>query len=624
MGSPLQLLLVCMPLALSTDVDPAIVSQIQAMQPAVDQIVQAVTAGEFKGQAWQRLADFTDTVGNRIAGSAALDMGIEYLEAAMKADGLTTHTEPAMVPHWERGNEWAVLKTPLIGGREYHLKLTGLGRSSATPEDGLPAAACVWGGGVGTVQQLHAPGAPGRADPRCGIEADVVVIETFEELEARGVRGELQGKILVASQEWTGYGGGTNAYRRGTAVEGAKWGAVGALVRSVAPWGLSNPHTGGAGGADGTPVPTAAIAISDAHMLLRMQKRGQPLRLQLYMEGQNFADVLSFNTVGDLPGSEKPEELVLVSGHLDSWDVGFGAMDDGGGVFISWQAVAVLKKLGLTAKRTVRAVGWTCEEMGGGARAFWDDARNDPADYSLVMESDSGVFDPRGIQFSGSVEAHAILREVGKLLPPRLGLVTAGGEGADIGAAMREGAPGASLLAFANRQWNGPMSMETYVVDPVTGQLTEDPSHGKYGKDEYHFQGDYFFYHHSDADTMEILDPAQMDRAVALWASFAYVVANLDDKLPRMAPGEAAPSQAELDELFGVVDLGVPAECAAFVSSVECSIGGGSLFLAVLVAFAVGTGAAPVVRMIGSMMSSKNGFSKIDVETQPINRDSNE
>jgi carboxypeptidase Q len=517
-------------------------AQIAAMKPDIDRIVEALTDGEFRGQAWRRLADFTDTVGNRISGSPQLDMAIDYMQAAWSADGLNATTEPALVPSWHRGNEWAVLKAPLIGAREYHLKISGLGRSIGTPSTaGISPSDCVWGGGAGsTAQQLHPPTGPGRADPRCGIEGEVVVVDTLEELAERGAAGELSGKIVVAVEEWGGYGA-SNRYRGGTAREAARYGAIGALVRSVAPYGLSNPHTGGAGGSDGSAIPTASIAVSDAHMLRRMQQRGSTMRIQMYMEAQVLPDVNSRNTIGELVGTSKPEEKVLVSGHLDSWDVGFGAMDDAGGLVISWQALSVIEKLGLRPKRSLRVIGWTCEEMGGGARAFWASDWNDPADYSLVMESDNGVFDPRGMQLTGSVEAHAIFRAIAAQLPPRLAAVTGDGEGADISPAMREGAPGASPLTLANTQWIGPGSA---TADPVTGELTLDPSHGEYGHDEYHFQGDYFFYHHSDADTMEIMDSDQLDRATAMWAVYAYVVANLDEMLPRLADGEEAPTQA--------------------------------------------------------------------------------
>ena len=305
---------------------PEVLAQIQAMKPDIDRIVAAVTEGEFSGEAWRRLADFTDTVGNRISGSEALDMGVDYMAAAMAADGLNVTTETASVPSWHRGNEWAVLKAPLIGGREFHLKLSGLGRSIGTPAAaGVAPAQCVWGGGAGnTMQQLHPPDGPGRADPRCGIEAEVVVVDTMEELAQRGEAGELAGKIVVAVEEWGGYGA-TVRFRGGTAREAAQYGAVAALVRSVAPYGLTSPHTGGAGGAQGTALPTAAIAISDAHMLRRMQQRGTTLRIQLYMEAQNRPNVISRNTIGEIAGAEKPGEYVLVSGEAsppsscDSW-----------------------------------------------------------------------------------------------------------------------------------------------------------------------------------------------------------------------------------------------------------------------------------------------------------------
>jgi carboxypeptidase Q len=231
-------------------------------------------------------------------------------------------------------------------------------------------------------------------------------------------------------------------------------------------------------------------------MLHRMQDRGQRIVVRLRMSAETLPDAESRNVIAEIRGSEHPEEVVVLGGHIDSWDVGQGAMDDAGGVVAAWEALRLMRKLGLRPRRTVRVVGWTNEENGlRGGNAYRDAHANDLAGHVLAIETDGGVFRPRGFGFQGSDPALAIARDVGGLLK-RIGAdsVTPGGGGADIGPIMERGVPGMGLNVDGSR---------------------------------------YFWFHHSDADTIDKLDPREMGLSVATLAVMAYVIADLPDPLPR-------------------------------------------------------------------------------------------
>lgn len=335
------------------------------------------------------------------------------------------------------------------------------------------------------------------------ITAPVLVVNTFDELHNQSARGNTSGKIIVFNEycDWNAqpidcYGVAV-AYRSQGAAEAAKAGGVAALVRTVGAFSINSPHTGMMDYDDGIPqVPTASITIEDAEMLRRMQDRGQHIVINLNMEAQNLPDAQSNNVVAEIVGSEYPDQVVLVSGHIDSWDVGHGAMDDGGGAFISWSTLSILNALGLKPKRTIRFVGWACEEFGGiGAQQYYDRHSVNVSNYDLVMESDLGVFKAQGIQFTGNDAAMKVMQQVGQLLAPiNATLVTDGGDGTDIDPWMEAGVPGASLANENDR---------------------------------------YFWFHHSHGDTMSVLDPDDVDLCAITWAVTAYAVASLDDMLPR-------------------------------------------------------------------------------------------
>lgn len=435
--------------------------EISSYAPIVNKIINASTVGQFKGKTWNYLANFVDKFGNRIAGSRNLENAIDYMLNMSKENNLeNVHGENVTVPHWIRGKEHAYLLRP----RAKPLPMLGLGGSIATP--------------------------------RRGIIAHVLVVKSFDELKQKSQ--EAAGKIVVFNEEYVSYGE-TVKYRSYAAVEAAKLGAVATLVRSVTPFSIASPHTGWQDySSNVTKIPTACITIEDAEMLNRMYNRGEKLLIYLYMEAHTLPDTVSRNTVAEIKGSTYPEKVVLVSGHLDSWDVGEGAMDDGGGAFISWCSLVLLKSLGLRPKRTVRAVLWTAEEEGLiGAIQYATTHANETKNFNLVMESDEGTFTPKGLEFSGPNKSACIIQHILSLTATinTTNLKQSQNVGSDITVwTHNNSVPGASLL---------------------------------------NDNGRYFWFHHSNGDTMAVEDPTALDKATALWAAVAYVVADLKNDLPK-------------------------------------------------------------------------------------------
>ncbi|XP_008062614.1 carboxypeptidase Q [Carlito syrichta] len=371
-------------------------------------IIDLAVYGKAQNRSYERLALLVDTVGPRLSGSKNLEKAIQIMYQNLQENGLdNVHLEPVKIPHWERGEESAVMLEPRI----HKMAILGLGGSIGTPPE--------------------------------GITAEVLVVTSFDELQRRAP--EARGKIVVYNQPYVSYWR-TVQYRVQGAVEAARVGALASLIRSVASFSIYSPHTGIQEYQDAVPrIPTACITVEDAEMLSRMASRGIRIVIQLKMGAKTYPDTDSFNTVAEITGSKFPEQVVLVSGHLDSWDVGQGAMDDGGGAFISWEALSLIKDLGLHPKRTLRLVLWTAEEQGGiGALQYYQLHKANVSNYSLVMESDSGTFLPTGLQFTGSDKARAIMEEVMKLLQPlNITQLLSNGEGTDINFWIQAGVPGA-------------------------------------------------------------------------------------------------------------------------------------------------------------------------------------
>jgi carboxypeptidase Q len=418
-----------------------------------EQAARIIGAALSADRAYRRLAYLTDRIGNRLSGSENLERAIEWALAEMKRDGLeNVRGEKVMVPHWVRGEESLELTSPV----SRKLAMLGLGNSVGTP----PA----------------------------GVTAEAIVVRTFDELEARA--SEVKGKIVVYNAPFTNYGA-TVQYRGAGASRAAKYGAVAALVRSVTPVSLQSPHTGAMNyAADQPKIPTAAITIEAAEMLQRMQERGEHPTLTLKMQAKFLPDAESANVVAELKGREKPDEIVLVSGHFDSWDVGQGAHDDGGSCIAAWEAVRLLKELNLRPRRTVRVVLWTNEENGTrGGNAYHDAHRDELGKHVLVVESDEGIYRPLGLGLAANapLQARADLEELAKLLTViRAGRIGADGGGTDIEPMMRDGVIGAGLDSDNER---------------------------------------YFDIHHTQADTIDKIDPNDLAFVVATLAVMAYAVA---------------------------------------------------------------------------------------------------
>jgi len=413
-------------------------------------------------RAYERLAYFSDYFPHRLSGSEMLEDAIDWTLTELERDGITViRTQDVEVPHWVRGNEYARMVHPY----ERNLPMAGLGGSFRTPEE--------------------------------GITAQTVVVESFEELQERS--DEVAGKIVVYNQPFHDYGQSVQ-YRVWGADRAAEHGAVAALIRAVSPNSMGHPHTGMTRYSGDVPrIPIASLSAEDAMLLHRFYQRGDPATVTLYMEAELKEEpAISRNVIAEIPGSEYPEEIVVIGGHIDSWDVGHGAMDDGSGVVVTWEALRLLHEMGLQPKRTIRLVFWTNEENGVmGGRAYRDKVieKGELELHQLAFEVDFGVFEPLGFGFQGSEEAFDLLKPIAELMSPMRDMhLREGSYGTvDIGPLYREGVPIMGL-------------------DVVTDK--------------------YFWYHHSLKDTVDKLDPDEVAECVAAVAVMAFIVADMPDRLP--------------------------------------------------------------------------------------------
>ena len=409
--------------------------------------------------AYNRLGYMCDTFGPRLSGSKNLENAINWILKEMNSDGLeNVRGEKVAVPTWIRGKESATLLSPFTK----ELSMLGLGGSIATP--------------------------------RGGLKAEVIVVNDWDELESRS--NEVPGKIVLFNAPFTSYGE-TVAYRYSGASAAAKHGAVASLIRSIGPWSMNTPHTGVmAYNDDVQKIPNAALTMEDAMMLSRIHDRGNKIIVKLDMNARMVADRWSHNVLGEIKGSIYPEEVVVVGGHIDSWDVGQGAHDDGGACIASWEVLRLINELGLKPKRTIRCVMWTNEENGGKGNKGYRDMHLDEMDkHVLAIESDGGVFSPKGFGFSGNDSAREIVEEIHELMKPiGANTISDGGRAADVAPLNDEGVPVMSLKVDGSK---------------------------------------YFWYHHTDADTFDKIDFNDFNRCIAAMAIMAYVVADLDEPLPR-------------------------------------------------------------------------------------------
>jgi carboxypeptidase Q len=452
----IALVLLGLPVTVWTETDPG-PAWLAHLRPDAERLLKAATADDF---AWKRLAELTDTFGHRLTGSENLARAVAWAAATMKADGLeNVRTEPVTVPRWVRGLESAEIVEP----PRQTIPILGLGGTVATPPDGL--------------------------------EADVLPVASFDELRTR--QSEARGRIVLFDVAYTSYSE-TVAYRTSGARTAAQYGAVAVLVRSVGPTGLQTPHTGSVTYAAEQPkIPAAAITAEDANRIVRLARTGRRVRVRLVTSGQTYPDVESANVVGEIRGREQPDEIVLVGGHLDSWDVGTGASDDAAGCIVTWEAVRLMKALGIRPRRTVRVVLWSNEEHGlHGALAYAERYQSQASKHVFALEADSGVFAPAGLGFSGSDPARQMIMKIGALLAPLgFGEIGQGGGGPDIGP-----------IALA-----GNVPTMAYLGDPER----------------------LFVIHHTAADTIERITPAEVSKAAAAIAVVTYAVAEMRERLPR-------------------------------------------------------------------------------------------
>lgn len=428
---------------------------------AADRIVAAALASD---RAWARLEHLTDRIGARLSGSPELERAIAWAADEMRADGLEVRTEPVLVPHWVRGEEHVEVVAPTTR----RLSALGLGNTVGTPPE--------------------------------GVTGEVVIVRTFEELSAPG--DGARGKIAFfahAMPPWSesggsGYGQASRFRVRGPAAA-SRAGAVAALTRSATARSLRTPHTGVTIYGDAPPIPAAALALEDAAYVERLARSG-PVTITIRLGARTLPDAESANVVADLRGRERPDEIVLIGAHIDSWDVGQGAHDDGAGVVAVMEAAALLARLDLRPRRTIRVVLFTNEENGvRGARAYAEAHRDELGRHVAALEMDSGGFAPLGFG-TGNMgpRSRSRVADVATLLW-RIGAtrVTDGGTGADIEVAL--GDAGVPLLGLT--------------VDGRT----------------------YFDIHHTEADTLDKVDPEDLRRDVAAIAVMAYVLAEMPDRL---------------------------------------------------------------------------------------------
>src|SRR6266566_3584496 len=326
---------------------PQLTSEIKKVQ-------QAALGSDY---AYRQLAHLANNIGPRLSGSPQAQAAVEYVAAELRKLGLEVQLEKVMVPHWVRGEETAALT-------DY---------PSMAPNTTQKIVLTALGGGVAT--------------PAAGLTAEVVVVNNFDELQALG-RERVAGKIVLFNAKFdqqladNGFAGPAYGqaviYRGIGATAAARLGAVAALNRSAGGADYRLPHTGALRYADDAPkIPAAAVASEDAELIAHLTSEGK-VRMHLVLTPQTLPDAVSYNVIGDLKGSEHPEQIVIVSGHLDSWDLGRGAIDDGAGVVVAMQAAQLLRQLNLRPKRTLRVIAWMNEENGTrGAQAYATDYQNE-------------------------------------------------------------------------------------------------------------------------------------------------------------------------------------------------------------------------------------------------------
>jgi carboxypeptidase Q len=432
-------------------------------------------AARADNEGWTRLEYLTDRIGYRLSGMAGLDQAIAWAAQTFRADGQdNVHLEKVMVPHWERGEESAMLLSP----HRRPLAMLGLGGSPATPKN--------------------------------GITAEVVVVRDFEELEALG--DKVKGKMVLVNfplppfdpENGAGFKLGS-LYRREGASHASKQGAVAGLARSVTGHSLGAPHAGTSSFAKGvTPIPVAALSVEDAELLGRLAAAGQKPKVQLKMNARTFPDAPSANVIAELRGRERPDEIVLVGAHTDSWDVGQGAHDDGVGVAVCIQSLALLRRLGLVPRRTIRVVLFTNEETGlRGATEYVKLHAAELPKHVAALEVDDAGWAPAAVRTTVQAPQLERVRELVRLVAP-------------LGVSRVKGTP---LNGGNDVEPLAPAGVPLFTYEPDQSRVYD--------------------HHHSPADTLDKVNPQDFRSHLAAVATLAYVLADMPDTLRSGPPGKA-------------------------------------------------------------------------------------
>ena len=434
---------------------------------------QAALASDY---AYRQVAHLSNNIGPRLTGSAQAGKAVDYVASELTALGCEVRLEKVMVPHWVRGEETAALvqfpgQAP---GTTQKIVLCALGASVATPPD--------------------------------GIEAEVIVLKNFDELKSLP-REKVAGKIVLFNypfdKQMAAEGRGGEAYgeavvyRSNGPSEAARQGAAACLIRSVGGADYRLPHTGETDYANDAPkIPAGAVASEDADLIADLVRQG-PVTMKLVLTPQTLPDIESANVIADIKGSEHPEQIIIVSGHLDSWDLGTGAIDDGAGVAVSMEAANLIQKLHLKPKRTVRVIAWMNEENGlAGSKQYAKDHEKEWMNHFAAMETDGGADHPLGINIKGKPEIKKMLAPVAAIL-------------------QESGAGMLNLVEHCGAD-----------IEPL--EKASVPAFSPIQDSRF-----YFNYHHTAADTLDKIVPKELAENSAVVAVLAYALANMEQPLPR-------------------------------------------------------------------------------------------
>lgn len=462
---------------------PAAVSTASASPSSTPTIFSPQTLAELKrlqqaalssDYAYRQVAHLSNNIGPRLSGSAQAAKAVAYVANELKAIGCEVQLEKVMVPHWVRGEETAAL-----------VQFPG-----QAPDTTQKIVLCALG--------------PSVATPANGITAEVVVARNFEELKSLP-REKVAGKIVLFNypfdKQMAAEGRGGEAYGEAVTYRShgpsaaARQGAVACLIRSVGGADYRLPHTGQTDYADDAPkIPAGAVTGEDADLIAYLVEQG-PVKMKLVLTPQTLPDAESANVIGDIKGSEHPEQIIVVSGHLDSWDPGTGAIDDGAGVAVSMEAANLIQKLHLKPQRTIRVIAWMNEENGSrGSKQYAKDHGKE--NHFAAMETDGGAGHPLGINIKAKPEVKKMLSPVAAIL-------------------QESGAGSLNLVEHCGAD-----------IEPL--EKAGVPAFSPIQDSRF-----YFNYHHSAADTLDKIAPKELAENSAVVAVLAYALANMEQPLPR-------------------------------------------------------------------------------------------